>query len=135
MKDESTHQQEGHDLGEKMLHAFSQVLKQHDQGVIIGTDCPYLNASHLHQAFERINTADVVIGPAKDGGYYLLGMKTAHHSLFEKMDWGTDKVYSRTRERTSEKGLSVELLPELADIDYERDWIEYQQWKDMNAAG
>ena len=69
-----------------------------------------------------------VVGPAMDGGYYLLGMNTFEPSIFENIDWSTDKVFNQTIDAIKKLNKSCYLLPELSDIDYEEDWEEYA-WK------
>ena len=105
------------DLGDRMNDAFLQVLKQEDKAVIIGSDCPEISESIINEAFDKLTLADVVIGPTHDGGYYLLGMKTLHRSLFDNMEWSTESVYSQTILRIKEKGLLYAVLPQLSDMD------------------
>jgi glycosyltransferase A (GT-A) superfamily protein (DUF2064 family) len=93
--------------------------------VIIGTDCPDLNASVIMNAYVYLEDHDIVIGPASDGGYYLLGMKKLHPRLFEKIDWSTGKVLAQTLKICESSNLSTFLLPELSDIDDENDLKKY----------
>ncbi len=110
-------------LGKKMHHAFENVLeKGHDKVVIIGSDCIELTQSIIEDAFRQLNTKDIVIGPANDGGYYLLGMKRLHPELFTNKKWSTDTVYGATIDNFNELGLSYNVLPVLIDIDTEEDW-------------
>ena len=88
--------QEGSDLGERMNNAFNYAFqKGYDRVVIIGTDCPELNAGIIMNAFAYLNIHDVVIGPAADGGYYLLGMKQYFSQTFENINWSTETVFER----------------------------------------
>ncbi len=121
----SLRQQRGNDLGQKMLHAFEEVLLDYRKVLIVGTDCPYLTPRLLSDAFKRLDHFDMVIGPAKDGGYYLLGLKKINPALFTDMPWGTDQIFRRTLQRAILLGLSVHALIELNDVDYEKDWLEY----------
>ena len=92
--------QTGHDLGEKMMNAFIYMFKNnYSKAVIIGCDCPELIEQIINDAFEQLDNCNVVIGPAADGGYYLLGMKKVYEQLFENMRWSTDKVYEETIKR------------------------------------
>ncbi|UPL50640.1 TIGR04282 family arsenosugar biosynthesis glycosyltransferase [Hymenobacter sublimis] len=106
------------DLGEKMQAAFAHDFdRQAAAVVIIGTDCPGLTTAHLTNAFEALRTHDVVLGPATDGGYYLLGMKQLWPSLFTGKSWSTDTVCSATVADAQQLGLRLQLLSELSDID------------------
>jgi len=114
--------QQGFDLGERMKNAFAATFqKGYDKTVIIGTDCPDLNAGIIMNAFAYLNSHDVVIGPAEDGGYYLLGMKQLHSQLFEKITWSTSIVLDETVRKCAVLRLGYYLLPVLKDIDEEKD--------------
>lgn len=114
--------QEGNDLGERMKNAFTAIFhKEYKKMVIIGTDCPELHTDILLDAFKSLDSHDVVIGPAMDGGYYLLGMKQLHSSLFENIKWSTNSVFEDTRIICAKLGLNYFLLPILRDIDREED--------------
>jgi hypothetical protein len=89
--------------------------------IVVGSDCPELSAAIVEDAFDALERHDVVVGPAMDGGYYLLGMKTAHISLFEKMKWSTSTVLEDTLARVSKLELNVKMLPQLSDLDTEQD--------------
>jgi rSAM/selenodomain-associated transferase 1 len=116
--------QQGDDLGERMRQAFAAGFRQgYVRVVIIGTDCPNLDAPLLDSAFGALDTAEVVIGPAFDGGYYLLGMKTLHEELFRGIAWSTSTVYTSTLEQCRQAGLSYTALPLLHDIDEEADLV------------
>jgi rSAM/selenodomain-associated transferase 1 len=118
--------QTGNDLGDKMKNAFATVFGNRNKKlVIIGTDCPDLNASVIMNAYVYLEDHDIVIGPASDGGYYLLGMKKLHPRLFEKIDWSTEKVLAQTLKICESSNLSTFLLPELSDIDDENDLKKY----------
>jgi uncharacterized protein len=118
--------QTGNDLGDKMKNAFATVFGNRNKKlVIIGTDCPDLNASVIMNAYVYLEDHDIVIGPASDGGYYLLGMKKLHPRLFEKIDWSTAKVLAQTLKICESSNLSTFLLPELSDIDDENDLKKY----------
>ena len=109
--------QSGNDFGEKMLNAFKIALNQNDLVVIIGSDCFELNSKIINLAFKKLKNFDVVIGPAKDGGYYLMGLKKVYSQLFQDKNWSTDSVLSETINTIKNLGLSYYLLPLLGDID------------------
>lgn len=114
--------QQGTGLGEKMLLAFKEVLPNHSRAVIIGSDCYTLRTRHIETALEQLNSHDTVIGPAEDGGYYLLGMKQLLPFLFEAIQWSTAKVLAQTLARVKENNITVQLLEPLHDVDTLADW-------------
>lgn len=118
--------QKGIDLGERMENAFSEVIPFHDKVIIVGTDCPYINSNLLEQSFVCLEQSDIVIGPATDGGYYLLGKKVLNTKIFRNIKWSTDTVLTETIQTCKEQNLKFDLLMELSDIDTEADYI---QWK------
>lgn len=110
------HQQRGNDLGERMHNAFREAFsKGYKKVVIVGSDLYDLEAKDINYAFEQLSKCDVVIGPAVDGGYYLLGMKIMHSQIFQNKDWGTSTVFQSTINNLQNK--RVFLLDELNDID------------------
>lgn len=114
--------QHGHDLGDKMMHAFRRGFeKNYDSICIIGMDCFELTSKILEQAFERLKSNDVVVGPARDGGYYLLGMRRLHPELFQNKNWSSDSVASATFRDCKKLNLKVFKLPMLTDVDEEKD--------------
>lgn len=117
--------QNGGDLGERMYNAFNDSLAMYDKVLIIGSDCPQITSEIIRQGFDKLNDAELVIGPSPDGGYYLLGLKADHPELFDQISWSSSEVFSQTLNRASVKGLRVALLPELSDVDYFEDWIQY----------
>jgi hypothetical protein len=119
--------QQGGDLGERMANAFQEVLQEQRQAVIIGTDCPELDAQTITQAFSHLTNNDVVIGPAADGGYYLLGMKMFHPWLFVDIPWSTHTVFEETVKRCRQHRVRHHLLPVLHDVDEEND-LKYLPW-------
>lgn len=117
--------QQGEDLGERMLNAFSQVYEQeHEKVLIVGSDCLELNVNIINEGFQKLYETDVVIGPAEDGGYYLLGLKSLHTDIFKDIEWSTGNVLSRTIEILTAKGIEYSLLPTLSDVDEEKDLPE-----------
>lgn len=119
-------QDEG-DLGNRMRSAIREVLTEAGKAVIMGSDCPWLTAGTLGDAFDRLDEYDLVIGPARDGGYYLLGMKALHESLFEGISWSSEKVLEETLMAAEKSGLSCFQLEMLSDVDHLQDWQEYEQ--------
>lgn len=118
--------QTGEGLGNKMLNAIGKVLEDGNEKVILtGTDILGLTSEIIIEAFQKLSDHDVVIGPAKDGGYYLIGMKEIMSPVFENMKWSNDQVLNITLDRISKMGKSFYLLEELADIDTEEDLEEY----------
>ena len=118
--------QVGGDLGERMKNAFAAHLETGIEKVLlIGTDCPSLEGIHLVQAFEALEHSDLVLGPARDGGYYLIGMKRRADFLFEGITWSSELVLSQTLTLAAEQGLHSSLLPILEDIDSPEDWERY----------
>ncbi len=118
--------QEGQDLGERMANAFARSFESGmEKVVLIGTDCPTLQSQHLSKAFEALTHSDLVLGPAIDGGYYLIGMKCRADYLFEGIAWSTAEVLSQTLAVASANGLDFTLLDELSDIDTQEDWESY----------
>ena len=117
--DNSTYQkfaQNGNDLGERMLNAFKVAFDDnYEKVIIIGSDLIDLQAKHFLEAFQKLDTHDFVIGPAHDGGYYLLGMRKLHKHLFREKKWGTSSVLRDTLHDL--QNLNVFLLEELNDID------------------
>ncbi len=112
------HAQQGADLGSRMAHALEQGLMTHRRVILVGCDCPDLNPGILEQALNRLDTGrPVVIGPAHDGGYYLIGATTQVPDIFSKMPWGTGRVLTATRQRLAELGLGYSEVSVLHDVD------------------
>lgn len=115
--------QKGAGLGERMQNAFDKGFKDgYEHICIIGTDNLEINTEIIENGFESLNTYDITIGPAHDGGYYLLGMKKLHKDLFENKTWSTSSVFNTTITDLKKLNLSYTLLPILNDIDTEEDW-------------
>ncbi len=113
--------QKGNDLGEKMMNAFDEAFDSYNKVVIIGSDCYDLTPKIIAGAFEALEDNDLVVGPAKDGGYYLLGMKEHLPQLFQEKTFSTDKVLQELLEEVENLELSVHKLEELYDIDTMQD--------------
>ncbi len=118
--------QKGDDLGERMANAFAELLEiGYEKVVIIGSDLLDLDADLVNTAFAQLDFNDSVIGPALDGGYYLLGLKNLYHNLFKNKAWGTSSVLKDTlNDLQSSK---IHLLKELNDIDTFEDMQHYKE--------
>ena len=122
------HPQSEGDLGAKLAAAFGHNLAAGRAGAIaIGSDCPALGAPHLAAALKALQSADVVLGPATDGGYYLIGLRQPQPALFEAIAWGTGQVLAQTLAAAASQGLAVELLTPLTDIDLPEDLPQWEQ--------
>ena len=110
------YQQEGEDLGIRMFNAFKNSLESgYKKVIIVGSDLYDLQEEHINKAFENLDSNDVVIGPAQDGGYYLLGLKKENKAVFQHKNWGTSTVLNDTLQDLKNK--SISFLEELNDID------------------
>lgn len=109
-------------LGEKLKRAFGDAFNAGAQRVVtIGCDCPGLSKEHINRAFDALYFNELVLGPATDGGYYLIGIKRPLDELFENIPWGTDRVFETTVSLAQQLGLSTEILEELHDVDRPED--------------
>jgi len=116
------YQQVGSDLGQRMQFAVEAARTRSRAVVLVGTDCPSVDREYLGLALELLcNGKQLVIGPAEDGGYVLLGVSEGWPSLFEGIPWGTDQVLSLTLDRAKQLGLDYELLPSRWDVDRPED--------------
>ncbi|HKJ30817.1 MAG TPA: TIGR04282 family arsenosugar biosynthesis glycosyltransferase [Balneolales bacterium] len=115
-------QQSDGDLGFRMSQAFKETFEQgYDKVIIIGCDCAELTSDILRKAFEELDHADFIIGPAKDGGYYLLGMNEYEPSIFEDKEWSTETVFEDTISDLIDRKKIWYELPILSDVDTEED--------------
>jgi len=115
------------DLGERMKRAFRDARREGVPcAVLVGSDCPGLTGEILDEAFAGLEDHDLVIGPARDGGYYLIGLRVWEPALFEGMSWGESDVLSETTEKARRSGLRVAQLPVLADVDREADFPDWE---------
>ena len=113
--------QHGSDLGERMSNAMVHGLATYEYVILVGSDCPSIDVSYLEQAVEALQTASVVVGPATDGGYVLIGARQVKDEIFQGIPWGSDQVYTQTRLALTRSGLTWAELPYLADIDRPED--------------
>ncbi len=120
--------QEGENLGNRMIVAFFELFQLgYTKVVIIGSDCPELTPLVIRDAFDQLDKTDVVIGPASDGGYYLLGLTHLISELFKNKKWSTDTVLADTIKDTINLKKSCSFLTELSDIDTAEDLYRYQE--------
>ena len=125
--------QSGDTLGERMSNAFAFLFaKGYKSVVIIGTDCPYLKTEDLNKAFTDLSNTDLVIGPASDGGYYLLGMRQFFSEIFKNISWSTGQVLEQTLNQADSLGIDYEFLKILSDIDTLEDWQQFQSLSKTN---
>lgn len=118
------HQQSDGDLGARMFAAFQKSFNcGMEKVVIIGTDCPKLKQQMLAKAFDNLSDKDLVLGPAKDGGYYLIGLRCLIPELFYGIQWGSSEVFANTLAIAKNLGLNIGVLPTLVDIDRPEDLI------------
>lgn len=118
------------DLGARL---FAALLDSFARGalrtVIIGADCPYVNTDDLIDAWNALESSDVVFGPAEDGGYWLVGARRVHEDMFEGIAWGGSEVLEQNMRNCARLGLSVHLLRTLPDVDTRADWRRYLAWR------
>lgn len=109
------------DLGERMRRIATLGLAESDAVILIGNDCPALDGDYLQQACSALQQQSVVIGPAEDGGYVLLGLRSLHATLFSDMPWGSERVFNMTLQRLQQLDWHPVLLPALWDVDRPED--------------
>ena len=121
--------QQGQDIGERMHHALASCLNDcATSAILMGTDCPTIDAAYLRSAIVALTDTDAVIGPAEDGGYGLIGLRRPEASLFRGIAWGTSTVCAETCRRFTENRLQFELLPQIWDVDRPEDVMRYERW-------
>lgn len=118
----------GNDLGDRMHNAISQSLERgYEKVCLVGSDIYELESEIIEEAFKKLDDNEVVIGPARDGGYYLIGMKESNFQLFDISGWSTSSVFDETVDKIREQGLSFEKVKTLNDIDD----INDLKWTDL----
>ncbi|MEE9615024.1 MAG: TIGR04282 family arsenosugar biosynthesis glycosyltransferase, partial [Thermodesulfobacteriota bacterium] len=118
--------QKGRDLGERMFNVFSGLFERgYERVALIGSDSPDLPLAHIEEAFSALETLPhgLVLGPARDGGYYLIAMDGPSQAPFEGVTWSTETVLEETVKRARENGMQVRLLKEWYDIDTPEDLL------------
>jgi len=121
------------DLGQRMNSAFTGSFKEgFEKAVVIGTDCPSLDSESVMEAFDLLKENTLVLGPATDGGYYLIGIRSdapwwLYELVFENIPWGSDQVLNATVNALAETGLDLGLLDEKADVDEPEDLVHWEE--------
>lgn len=121
----SLHQQQGQNLGERMHHAITDALILYSNVLLLGCDCPSLIADDIEHAISHLKHNDIVLAPAEDGGYVMIGMKKSNPDVFSNMAWGNNTVLSTTRKRIKEQGLSFTEINTQWDVDTIVDYQRY----------
>jgi rSAM/selenodomain-associated transferase 1 len=117
-----TFPQSGEDIGERMYNALEKVLKEgYGKAVLVGVDIPGLSPSIVLRAFELLKDSALVFGPARDGGYYLVGTKEPVREIFQEIPWSTSHTLEETLKKASKLGFSTALTEKLSDIDTKED--------------
>lgn len=125
----TAHSQGPGDLGQRMANAIRHGLeRQYPAVIVIGSDCPEVHSNDIQNAAQALSDgADVVLGPAEDGGYWLIAAKTDVPSLFTGIDWSTERVLQQTLDAAEAAHLKVQQLRTLRDIDTAQDWEAYRK--------
>ncbi|MDP6154729.1 MAG: TIGR04282 family arsenosugar biosynthesis glycosyltransferase [Candidatus Thermoplasmatota archaeon] len=119
-KDYRYHVQEGIDLGNRIINSFNNAFSEgYERVILMASDSPDLPPNIIKNSFEFLRLNDAVIGPAEDGGYYLVGFRkeTFTHTIFRGIEWSSGTEFRETMNKLKEKGASVHILPEWYDID------------------
>ena len=116
------------DLGKRLCRAFREAFESDaSRVVVIGSDCPDVTPGDIEATWAALATHDVVLGPAADGGYWLVGLRAPQKHIFETISWSTSSVLAETLERCKRGGLNVHRLRELRDVDTPEDWGRFLQ--------
>jgi len=121
--------QYGNDLGERMYHALFSGLKSFDKVIIVGSDCPTVDKSYLVDAINALDSSSLVMGPAEDGGYVLLGASKVKPTLLDNIAWGCGEVLQSTVSNAEGLDLSCVLLDTTWDVD---EYDDYLRWKNTS---
>ena len=122
IENKDIYEQEGNDLGARMAHAASTALQRADYVVLLGADCPSVDAVYLTQALQLLEQGEeIVFGPAEDGGYVLLGLRQVPSEIFTQIPWGTAEVMKLSRQRLQQAGKKWVELSERWDVDRPED--------------
>ncbi|SDX70107.1 TIGR04282 family arsenosugar biosynthesis glycosyltransferase [Marinobacter mobilis] len=117
--------QSGADLGERMFRALSAGLADYRRAIIVGSDCPSVDAGYVEAALAALGEYDVVLGPSDDGGYVLIGARKTVPGMLADITWGSERVLTQTLERLAGKHLTVALLEPRWDVDEPGDWQRF----------
>lgn len=124
--------QQGNDLGERMANALRDGLSDgHANVVIVGSDCPSVDANYLAQAESALDQTDVVLGPSDDGGFVLIGASRTASGMLDAIEWGTERALAQTTEQLKATGLSVTALEPRWDVDELADWERFQNQRKL----
>lgn len=125
-------QQQGDDLGERMNHALCTALKDYKRAILIGCDCPSLTSQDLANAITALNDKiTVVLSPAEDGGYVLIGLNQPHPEVFANMPWSSEQLMEKTRACCQQQGIVHYELATQWDVDTPKDLARYYQCKQV----
>jgi len=125
-------EQVGENLGVRMYDAMMDSLAADERGIVVGTDCPPVDAAYVARAAAALRHHDLVLGPAEDGGFGLVGLARPAPGLFAGVAWGGPAVLSRTLANAIAAGLQVCLLPQIWDVDTFDDWRRWAAAQDVN---
>ena len=117
--------QVGNNLGDKMAHAINSSLQTYKKVIIVGSDCPNISTKTLKEASEALNKTDIVLGPAEDGGYVLIGASKFNTQIFTNVAWGKGEVFDKTLRNLQGLNYSYSTLEESWDVD---DLEDYERW-------
>ena len=117
--------QKGEDLGERMALALSDGVSSHGHAIIVGSDCPSVDAHYLNVARLALQTSDAVVGPSDDGGYVLIGSRRDCKGVLQAIEWGTERALEQTLSRLKGAGFSVRCLEPRWDVDEAADWERF----------
>jgi len=121
--------QQGPDLGERMTHALAQGLANYQKVLIVGSDCPSVEADYIATAMDGLNDHDLVLGPAEDGGYVLIGARRTAPGMLAGVHWGTDSALKQTEYALDAVGLTHQRLEPRWDVDEVDDWERFLGFK------
>jgi len=121
--------QNGNTLGDKMAHAILSSLQVYKKIIIVGSDCPNISTKTLMEASEALNKTDIVLGPAEDGGYVLIGASKFNADIFNDVAWGKGAVFDKTLRNLQRLNFSHTTLEESWDVD---DLADYERWCQQN---
>ena len=123
-------------LTDRLIAAFANAFQAgQERVVIIGSDCPYIAPDDIAEAFNKLANHDVVLGPANDGGYWLIGLRQPQPALFEGITWSTESVFEETLAAAAAAGLHVARLRELSDVDTVADLQRFIAWRQEHQIG
>ncbi|MGF1484390.1 MAG: TIGR04282 family arsenosugar biosynthesis glycosyltransferase [Opitutales bacterium] len=121
------------DLGQRQSFAVEQAFRRQDSPLcLLGGDCPYVTRDHLERAYRGLEHNDLVIGPARDGGYYLLAINEPQPGLFDGIEWSTERVCAQLQRNARQLGLGIQSLETLEDVDDAPAWQRAQETLPLN---